>query len=217
MTTKRDIATKLHNIENGILGVSNSPEIQSRMIPFGYTPERIDQGFTLLNKAKRLTATQVGNYGDQYSATDKVDKLLADKYANYIVTVKVARVAFKHRPDMLVKFRLTGRRSRSLSGWLNDARIMYTNILETPDALSILAMYGYSSEKLVAELDGVDQVEAMHSIRLGEKGEAQQSTLERDKAIDEICDWYSDFRAIVRIALYDAPQLLEALGIIKKN
>jgi hypothetical protein len=217
MTTKRDIATKLHNIENGILGVSNSPEIQLRMTPFGYTPERIEQGFTLLNKAKRMTATQVGNYGDQYSATDKVDKLLADKYAKYIITVKVARVAFKDRPDLLVKFRLTGKRNRSLSGWINDARIMYANILETPEALSMLAQYGYNDEKLAAELDGVDEVEAMHSKRLGEKGEAQQSTVERDKAIDEICNWYSDFRAIARVALYDAPQLLEALGIVKKN
>jgi hypothetical protein len=216
MKTKRNIATKLHNIENGILGVSNSPEIQSKMTPFGYSPEKIAQGLTLLNKAKHLTATQVGNYGDQYNATDEVDKLWAENYAKYMVTVKVTRVAFKDRPDLLVKFRLTGRRSRSLSGWLNDARIMYANILETSEALTILNQYGYSAERLTAERDAVEEVEAMHSMRLGAKGEAQQSTVERDKAVDEICNWYSDFRAIARVALYDAPQQLEALGIVKK-
>jgi hypothetical protein len=31
MTTKRNIATKLHSIKNGIGGASNSPEIQGKI------------------------------------------------------------------------------------------------------------------------------------------------------------------------------------------
>jgi hypothetical protein len=61
----------------------------------------------------------------------------------------------------------------------------------------------------------VNEVENLHSKQLSEKGEAQQSTIERDKAFDELCKWYSSFRAIARIALYEKPQLLEALGIVK--
>ncbi|MDR1583443.1 MAG: hypothetical protein LBS55_09360, partial [Prevotellaceae bacterium] len=49
-----------------------------------------------------------------------------------------------------------------------------------------------------------------HSKQLSEKGKAQQSTIERDKAFDELCKWFSSFRAIARIALHDKPQLLEA-------
>jgi hypothetical protein len=215
--SKVNIAAKLHSIENGLLGASNSPEIQEKMTLFGYTPDKIAQGFILLNEAKRLTALQVGNYGDKYSATDEVDRIWDNKYSGYMITVKVVRVAFKKRADMLAKFKVTGERNRSLSGWLNDARIMYTNILETPEALNVMAEYGYSREKLAAELAGVDEVELLHSKKLGEKGEAQRSTVERDKAIDELCNWYSNFRAIARVALYDAPQLLEALGIANKS
>lgn len=215
--SKVNIAAKLHNIENGILGASNSPEIQAKMAPFGYTSEKIEQGLSLLNKTKHLTAMQVGNYGDQYSATDEVGRKWGEGYSIYMVTVKVVRVAFKGRADLLSKFRAIGERNRSLSGWLNNARIMYTNILNTPEALTVLAKYGYSAEKLAAELAAVDEVEALHSKRLAEKSEAQQSTVERDKAIDELCNWYSDFRAIARIALFDAPQQLEALGIRVKN
>ena len=89
--SKESIAVKLHSIENGILGASNSPEIQAKITPFGYTPEKIEQGVALLNKAKHLTSAQVGNYGDQYSATDEVDRRWAEKYPIYMVTVKVTR------------------------------------------------------------------------------------------------------------------------------
>jgi hypothetical protein len=214
--SKVNIAAKLHNIENGILGASNSPEIQEKMTPFGYSPEKIAQGLTLLDKTKRLIALQVGNYGDQYFATDELDRKWDKEYGRYMVTVKVVRVAFRKRTDMLAKLKVTGERKRSLSGWLNDARIMYANILDTPEALTVMAQYGYSPEKLADELAAVDEVELLHSKRLAEKGEAQQTTVERDKAIDELCNWYSDFRAIARIALFDTPQLLEAIGIVKK-
>jgi acyl-CoA synthetase (NDP forming) len=217
MTEKRDLATKLHNMESGILGVHNSPTIQAKMMAFGYTPSKIEIGLSLLNKAKQATASQVGGYGDQYAASNEVGQSWAETYGKYMVTVKVNRIAFKGRPDLLVKFRVTGRRNRSFSGWLNDARIMYANILDTPEALDVLTNYGYSIEKLTAERDAVEAVEALHNKRLAEKSEAQQGTVERDKAIDELCDWYSDFRAIARIALYDAPQQLEALGISAKN
>jgi hypothetical protein len=213
---KESIAAKLHSIENGILGVEKSPEIQDRMTAFGYAPVKIAQGKSLLENVKRLVASQVGGYGDQYAASDEVNKFWSISYNKYMVTIKVIRIAFKGQPDKLAKFKAIGQRNRSLSGWLNDARIMYANILNTPEALDVMTEYGYSFEKLVAERDLVEQVEDLHSKRLAEKSEAQQGTVERDKAIDELCNWYSDFRAIARIALYDSPQLLEALGITKK-
>jgi hypothetical protein len=214
---KKNIATKLHQIENGIAGVSNSPEIQAKMTAFGYTPEKIEQGKALLENAQRMTAVQVGGYSNQYAATDELDKEWIGTYSKYMVTVKVTRIAFKGRPDLLVKFRVTGRRNRSLSGWLSDSRIMYSNILDTPEALTTLAMYGYTKERITAELEAINQVEALHSKRLAEKSGAQMGTVNRDKAIDDICNWFSDFRAIARIALYDAPQQLEALGITVKS
>jgi len=60
----------------------------------------------------------------------------------------------------------------------------------------------------------VKAVAALHSKRLQESGFAQQSTVERDRLVDELCSWYSDFRAIARVALYEHRQWLEALGIV---
>jgi hypothetical protein len=211
------IATKLHSIENSILGVEKNPEIQERLSPFGYTPERMGEGKGLLNKVTLLMTTQVEERSDQFIATGELDKCRTTAYSDYMITLKVTRVAFVGQPELLKRFNAIGRRNRSLSGWLRDARIFYANLLNSPDALAVMAGFGYSVEKLEKELQAVNTVEDLHSKQLSEKSGAQQATLERDEAFDELAKWYSSFRAIARIALYDKPQLLEALGISAKR
>jgi hypothetical protein len=175
----------------------------------------MEEGKGLLNKVMRLTSTQVEERSDQFIATGELGKFRITAYSDYMVTLKVVRVAFVGQPELLQRFNATGKRNKSLSGWLRDARIFYTNLLNSPDALTVIAGFGYSVERLERELQAVNEVENLHSKQLGEKSGAQQATLERDQAFDELCKWYSSFRAIARIALYHKPQLLEALGIVK--
>jgi hypothetical protein len=210
------IATKLHKIENGILGAQNNSEIRSRMSVYGYTPERISEGRRLLDEVTGLMSAQVEEYGEQYVATDDLGKRWKSTYANYMITVKVVRVAFNGQPELLQGFNATGKRNRSLSGWLRDARILYINLLNSPEAITVMGNFGYSREKLNAELEDVNEVENLHSRQLSEKSSAQQATLDRDTAFDTLYKWYGDFRAIAKVAMFDKPQLLEALGIIIK-
>jgi hypothetical protein len=210
------IAGKLLSIEESLKGVRNNPEIAEKMSAFSYTPERLNEGEQLLEKVTRLMTAQVEEYSDQYVASGDFSKLWKKAYGVYMVTLKVMRVAFMEQPEMLQRFNATGKRNRSLSGWLRDAKIMYTNVLNSPESLEVMAQYGYTAEKLEKEFQEVIEVERLHTIQLKEKGQAQQSTAERDEAFDALCRWYSKFRAIARIALYEKPQLLEALGIVKK-
>jgi hypothetical protein len=215
MKKYQSIAARLHNVEKGISGVLNSPDILERMNRYGYTPDRIAEGEQLLVGARQQVALHAEEYSDRYVATGELGRLWPEAYSDYMITLKVVRVAFRRQPGKLQEFNATGRRNRSLSGWLNDARILYTN-LQTVEALDVMSGYGYTPERLQKEQQKVEEVAALYGKRLSETGEAQQSTKERDKAIDDLCDWYSDFRAIARVALYDKPQLLEALGIVKK-
>jgi hypothetical protein len=209
------IAKKLHSIGNTLSGVLKSPEIQKKLGRYGYTNERILVGKNLWDKTNSLMTKQVKEYGNQYAATDEQEKFFSSTYSQYMIVVKIGRVVFKKQPDMLATLGLTGFRSRSLSGWLRDARILYGNILDTPSALEAMTDFGFTAQQFQDELQNVQKLEDLHSNLLIGKSAAQQATQERDKAFDELCDWYSDFRAVIRVALYDNPQLLEALGIRK--
>jgi hypothetical protein len=214
--TGKLIAEKLLGIKNFILGIEKNPEIQEKLNAFGNVNERINEGKSLYEKVTNLMTIQVEVYSDQYLATSDFSKFWRSVYSNYMVILKIIRVAFNDQPELLSRFNAIGKRNKSLSGWLRDATILYTNLLKNQEALEVMAQYGYSYEKITKEFQDVTKVEEMHSKQLSEKGTAQQSTIERDQAFDELCKWYSKIRAIARIALYDKPQLLEALGIIKK-
>jgi hypothetical protein len=210
------IAEKLLGIKNFILGIEKNPEIQEKLKDFGNVTERINEGKRLSEKVTNLMTTQIGVYSDQYIATSDFSKFWRNVYGSYMVILKIIRVAFNDQPELLSRFNAIGKRNKSLSGWLRDATVLYTNLLNNQEALDVMAQYGYSYEKITKEFQDVSKVEELHSKQLSEKGSAQQTTLERDQAFDELCKWYSKYRAIARIALYDKPQLLEALGIVKK-
>ncbi len=210
------IAKKLHTIENGILGAINNPEIKAMMEKYGYTQQRLEEGRSLLDKSLKLMTVHVKRYSDQYIATDTVSKQQESAYASYMVVLKIVRVAFKGNVELLNRFNATGIRSKSLSGWLREARILYTNLLKSQEELAVMEKFGITPERLEKDLKAVNMVEELNSKQLEKIGEAQQSTLARDETFDALFNWYSDFRAIARIALYNKPQLLEVLGIVKK-
>jgi hypothetical protein len=210
------IAKKMHYIGTAIKGAIENPIILDKLSPYGYTSVVLNEGQKMWNDVDYLIAVQLKEYGKQYLATDEQDKFIESTYGQYMVTVKVSRVAFVENPDILASLGLVGERPRSLSGWLRSAKNLYTNLLEIPVALQIIHEYGYTPERIDRELQDVKKVEELHVKQLSEKSAAQIATQNRDKAFDELCKWFSKFRAIARVALYDEPQLLEALGIVKK-
>ena len=77
--------------------------------------------------------------------------------------------------------------------------------------------YGYSKEKLEQESALVSQVVAKHLEQKKEIGEAQEATEVRDKTLDKLAQWISDFRAVAKVALEENPQQLEKLGILARS
>jgi hypothetical protein len=210
---KRLFSSKVHEIGIAIKGALGNSEILNRLEPFGYTAEKITEGKELLDRVNQLTAHQVLEYGNQYGFTDEQEIFFGTTYGKYMVAVKISRIAFKNQPDILSSLKVIGERPRSMSGWLHSARILYTNLLELPNAFETISRYGYTEERIKKELQDVETVEELRLKQLRGRSAAQTATRKRDEAFDELCNWFSDFRAIVRIALYDNPQLLEAIGL----
>lgn len=218
MKAKKSAAESLAAISNLINGALVNPEILAALLPYGYTEERIRaEGLEKLTAVQALFTEQQKEYGEQFTATQKSKSLFDEAYKSYMRLLGLTRIALKNHTGALHSLRATGSRNRSMTGFLKDGRTFYQNLLNQPELLAAVAPFGIQPQGLEAGIEQINALEAAHHAFLKEKGEAQDATATRDKAFDELYDWYSDFRAVARIALYDRQQLIEKLGIVVKR
>jgi anion-transporting ArsA/GET3 family ATPase len=191
--------------------------IKTALANYGYTEEKLKTGKQLYEEAVALQNAQKKEYGDQIAATAELNNTWEMAHQQYIRTLKIARVAFNDNIKADKTTMLFGRRKQSLSGWLEQARAFYKNLLGDTDFLAALSEFGYTEEKLRQESTLIDQVISKHLAQKKEIGEAQEATETRDKALDKLANWISDLRAVAKVALEDNPQQLEKLGILARK
>ena len=200
-------------IENSL----QNDEIQQALAVYGYTEEKLNYGKSLFEKAESLHNARKKEFGEQIAATAELDNVWEQAEQQYMKTLKIARIALKENVKAYQSTMLLGDRKQSLSGWLEQARAFYRNILSDADLLTPLTAYGYTEEKLEQESALIDQVITKHLAQKKEIGEAQEATEKRDKALDDLAKWVSDLRSVAKVALETSPQQLEKLGILART
>ena len=207
----------LHRVKLAISNALSDAEILAALIIFGYDEVKLNQGLSICTEAESLVLMQTKEYGEQYQAQDdfRESRSLADR--TYIKSLKIARIAFNDNTEALRSLNLPGSRKRTFSGWLTQAKTFYVNMLANDEYIASMQKFGYTAEKLQAEQALVMTAETNNFSYDKEKGEAQQSTVNRDEKVDELIDWFRDFIEIARIALEENPQWLEKLGIVVKS
>ncbi|MGK7930985.1 MAG: hypothetical protein AB4041_06080 [Microcystaceae cyanobacterium] len=213
MKLNETIDTFFNRASVAINNALTTDKIQAYLKEYGYTPEKIKQGKTLYETALKAQQKQRQEYGEQMGATESFNQLWTQAKESYMRCLKIARIAFKKDVAITTSLGLNGTRKQSFSGWLSQANQFFENALTNPQVLAGLAEYNITKAKLQAAQADTKAVETASLIQEKEKGDAQNATKIRDKALDELNDWLSDFIAIARIALESEPQLLESLGI----
>jgi len=191
----------------------NVPEIAEAVARYGYDEPRMQEGVDMLAENRQLQADQVREYGEQYLATEALHAAWRQADKTYSTHRELVRLAFRSSPNMQAKLGLGEAKKRSLSGWLGQATVFYTNLLSDANALAELARYNLTLEALQAGQAEVGQVAQLNAAQEKEKYEAQQATKDRDAALDALNDWLVEFCGVAKIALADQPQQLEALQI----
>jgi hypothetical protein len=200
-------------IENAL----SLPEIAAVLAVYGYDEVRLEEGRRLWREADALAKKQLMEHGGKREASQELGKSWENAHAAYMKTLKVARVAFGDEARAITALGLYGPRKQTISGWLEQASILYTNLEGDPALAARLARFGYSDAKLAAEAALVAEVRAKSLAQTQGTGAAQTATAARDKKLRELDNWISEFRTICRVAFYENPQELEKLGVLVQN
>lgn len=211
------ISEKLLAVKVMLDNASTDQEILRLLDIFNYGEQKVTGGVVLHTEVSDLVASQKKEFGEQVGATDDLNKTWDEAKKPYSNAYQIARIAFKYDPGALKELLLIGKRKESLNGWLEQANVFYTNLLNKEEYLQAMARYGYVRKKLEMESIQVSAVADANSKQEAEKGDVVTATLVRDKALDKLDEWTADFKKVARIALDGHDGLLKKLGIYEKE
>lgn len=200
-----------------IINALSDSVIKKALEGYGYAEEKLLAGKKLYDEIAVLDNLRKMKYGERIAATAELNNAWRTAKQQYMQTLKIARVAFRENVKADKAIFLKGVRKRTLSEWLIQAQVFYTNILNDGELTEILSRYGYSPERLRQEFALLDQVVDKSFRQKKEIGEAQEVNEAWDKKIDELAKWVSDLRAVAKVALAEDPQQLEKLGILART
>lgn len=210
----QSIPDRLNEAEVALQNARQDQILLNALAELGYDQAALEEGQALLEDAQKAQQTMTAEYSEQYEATEALEDAFETANSTYIRHIKIARVALKEDRGAAEALKLSGRRKRTMSGWLGQARTFYDNALADDDILDALAEFNVTSEDLTQARAQVEAVAEANSTQEKEKGNAQDATEARDAAVEALDEWMSDFYAIARIALSDQPQQLEKLGLV---
>lgn len=205
------IEDRLNRYQTGLTNARDVPELQSRVALYGYTPHKLNQMLTQRQQAFDLYLAQKTEYSEQYAATETFEQAWKTAHDAYMRLVRLGRVIFRDDHAVFIKLTLNEERKRSFSGWLAQADIFFTNLLNDQDALIKYDQYNTPTGAVKAAKALLDAAEQANIIQAKETGEARQSTLERDEKMDALDSAMSEFYALAELACEDAPELLDML------
>ena len=191
---------------------SSDAEIAPLLANRGYTAAIIAAKVTEHANIKTLVSSQVKEYGDQYQATKNYNDAAALIHPKYIEHLAIARIVFADDTAAKTTLGLKGDRKRSASGYCSQALLFYNGVLNNATYKTALATKGVTDAELQAGKTGYTNLSTLEAAQAKETGEAQEATATRDKAIDDLATWYSNFKVLGKIALSGKPQLREKLG-----
>ena len=209
----KSLATRLNQAGLLINNALANPAIIKELNAYNFHEECFLNLKEQFEKVISLTEKQKKEYGDQFQATAAVEEARAVADNAYKKSLKIARIAFRNHPAAASALLLDGNRKASVSGFLEQSRTFYNNLLADDKMVAEMANYNCNREKLTAEKEQVARVSAAFENQQKERGEALQATKERDAVLDQFEQQVADLVTICKIAFEERPDVLTALGI----
>ena len=210
----RPIEDRLRFSRVAIDGALANSDIQTALSEFGYDEQKLKEGRALLDEATESVNQHKIKYGEQYESTKEINDAVETADSAYKKALTVARIALKGEKKAEAALYLSGRRFQSYSRWLAMVQQFFDNLLSNPDWIKKMEKYKFDQARLKAGKGLVETVKDLEIKQTQKKGEAQDHTKAREKKLDELDEWVSDFKDISFAALDERPQLLEKLGFV---
>jgi hypothetical protein len=197
-------------VELVIFHLTENKDLQESMSGYGLMPKRVQAGAALLKNARQMDDTQESHYDTARAMSEQIIK---DREATLDVFkghAGIAKLAFRKEPGMLKELKIV-RIAKTNGAWEQQAIKFYNKASKYMDKLQ---QFGATPESFEQNKAGIKALIKLESRRLKKKGDAEDSTEQKNEAIKELREWYGEFRRLARMAFKKNPQVLETFGMV---
>lgn len=202
-----------HAFENG----RNQPLIKSLLASFGYTDEKLDEGWLLYQDTHRVWLDKKREDVETSESYNQFKALFDALEQQYIMDRKKLKVAFMWAPEVLKKLNVNGERPQAYLELMDSMQVCYATLNSDLSLQTKVAHMQLTPEHISASLARLEAIAQARSLYLRENSESQAATELKDQAFAKLDRWMREYLAVARIALEEQPQLLEALGLLVRN
>jgi hypothetical protein len=214
---KQGIAERLKTANVAISNAMADTEIGVLLGEHGYKTPELSEGLALYEAADTAVKRQVAAEGGQSTASKRTDSAEKAARKSYQDLSQTARAVFKKNKAALSVLGLTGAMPKAMPLFLTMATALFDNASHDTEIAAVLAKRGYDADTLAKGRAKIVEMSAAMQAHQAAIGSAQQATDEQDIAMTALDDWMSEFLRIAKVALGAKPQLLEKLGVLRRN
>jgi hypothetical protein len=188
-------------------------DILTRVNGFGYTPTRLAEGQQVLAQAEAAVQAFAIAKGNQRVATAQVKVSRTAARSAYLEVAQLARAIFPRDSAHFTTLDIQGNLPTRLADFIRAGYTLFDNARADADIAAALSDYAYTAARLAegrGVIEALDQAQQAQAIARGDK---QQAAVEQAAALLNLRRWVAQYRKVARLALADAPQLLEKIGV----
>lgn len=203
---------KLFDDTERVFNFHESDNVKPVMEKYGYSEAKISEGKTLFEATRAACNRYAKEYGEQLQAYATLESRLAPCRERYSLDLEIARFVFKNHADAQSTLELNGRRKHSFTGNYAQMVDFYDRLTVNASWVAAMAKMQVTPEKLTAQKAELTAIRKFKDDHSRERGEAQQAIIDRDRMLDQLDEWVSDYVKVAGFALAATPQLLEGLN-----
>lgn len=209
---KRVTVQDFQNYGNIFENISKNEILRSELEEYGYDEQELNKGRSLYTTAQQKLDANKTETAEEKLAYDVFSKKFQELKNTYSTDRKKAKIIFKDQDAILSVLGVKGTASIRISGILDSVDTFYKQLQTKEEVRTPLRRLKITDEHIIEQLNLLEETKTAYQTYEKEKGESQQATKDKDKALADLEKWVREFYAIAKIALEDKPQLLEVVG-----
>jgi len=219
------MATKLFTSESKFLersrtaltNAQSNAVIKAALADYGMNDEALVGGKQIFKISQSAWESNIREDAESTEASIAYQTTYRELQATFKVHRDKTLIFFKKNPELLVRLGVKGRFPQKYNDFFDKAKQFYNTIKTDAELQAEFDKIKITAAIVDECLALLEELLAKRSHFDKELAESQDMTKNKNAALIALKSWMDDFDAIAKVALYDQPQLLEALGIFVRS